>query len=140
MKPVNNTDPEMLDEYDFRRGRRGRYAARYAQGTNIILLDPDVAAHFTGSAQVNAALREFLKISGKTDKSVMPKQPGPDSRYRTNDAKIQHRRSDALIGTIRKKYPGFAPGTRSDSSLGTYLEKNGFDSLSDALKNRKKHK
>ena len=54
-------DPEMQEEYDFSSGRRGRYAERYAAGTNVILLDPDVAAHFSDSAEVNSALRELLQ-------------------------------------------------------------------------------
>jgi len=36
-------DPDMLNEYDFRGGRRGVYAERYAQGTNLVVLAPDVA-------------------------------------------------------------------------------------------------
>ena len=38
-----NGDPEMRAEYDFRHGVHGKYARRYAQGTNVVVLDPDVA-------------------------------------------------------------------------------------------------
>jgi len=68
------------------------------------------------------------------------KQPGLDGRHRDNDGEIHRKRSDALIGNIRKEYPDFATGTRSDSTLGAYLDKTGFGSLSDALKNQKKQK
>ncbi len=52
----------MLDEYEFTSGRRGRYAQRYAEGTNVVLLDPDVASEFLDSRQVNDALRELLEL------------------------------------------------------------------------------
>jgi hypothetical protein len=41
------TDPEMRAEYDFSKGVRGKYADRFAKGTNIVVLDPDVAAVFS---------------------------------------------------------------------------------------------
>lgn len=41
------------------------------------------------------------------------------------------------MGTLRDEYPGFAPGARSDMRLDTYLERGGFESLSEALKNKK---
>ena len=53
---------EMRDEYDFSGGIRGKYAARYAEGTNIVRLDPDVAKVFPDSAAVNSALRALVKI------------------------------------------------------------------------------
>ena len=55
-KPSPDAD-EMLPEYDFRGGVRGKYAARYADGTNVVLLDPDVAAAFPDAQSVNTALR-----------------------------------------------------------------------------------
>ena len=48
---------EMRDEYDFRGGVRGKYAARFAKGTNVIVLDPDVAKAFPDADAVNKALR-----------------------------------------------------------------------------------
>lgn len=44
-------------EYDFSRGVRGRYAARYARGSNVVVLAPDVAEVFRTARAVNAALR-----------------------------------------------------------------------------------
>jgi hypothetical protein len=40
MKKMKN-DPGMLEEYDFRGGVRGKYAGRYAEGTNVVVIDPD---------------------------------------------------------------------------------------------------
>lgn len=63
-EPDAGIDPdEILPEYDFRGAVRGKYAARYAEGTNVVLLDPDVAAAFPDSAAVNAALRALLEIA-----------------------------------------------------------------------------
>jgi hypothetical protein len=53
----------MRREYDFSRGVRGKYAARYRQGTNLVALDPDVAAAFRDSAAVNRALRAILEAT-----------------------------------------------------------------------------
>jgi hypothetical protein len=55
-------DFEMREEYDFSGGVRGKYAERYAQGTNVVLLDPDVAEVFPDSASVNRALRALADI------------------------------------------------------------------------------
>lgn len=55
-------DPDMLDEYDFSGGVRGKYAERYAQGTNIIVLDADVAEVFPNSEAVNQALRALAGL------------------------------------------------------------------------------
>jgi len=48
---------EMREEYDFSQGVRGKYAKRFAQGSNVIVLDPDVAEVFPDAEAVNAALR-----------------------------------------------------------------------------------
>jgi hypothetical protein len=55
-------DPEMLDEYDFSGGVRGKYAKRYAEGTNIVVLSADGAEVFTDSESVNEALRALAEI------------------------------------------------------------------------------
>jgi hypothetical protein len=61
-KPDRVSEPsDMRTEYDFRGGVRGKYARRFAQGTNVVVLDPDVAAAFPDSAAVNQALR---KVAG----------------------------------------------------------------------------
>ena len=49
-------------EYDFRGGVRGKYASRYAQGTNLVLLSPDVASFFPDSLSVNRALKSLIKL------------------------------------------------------------------------------
>jgi hypothetical protein len=59
---ARDADQEMREEYDFSGGVRGKYAARYAEGTNLVRLDPDVAKVFPDSAAVNDALRALVKI------------------------------------------------------------------------------
>jgi hypothetical protein len=58
----NNETDEMLDEYDFGRAVVGKYAKQYAEGTNVVLLDPDVAKVFPDSEAVNQALRAIAQI------------------------------------------------------------------------------
>ena len=49
---------EMRDEYDFRGGVRGKYAEHYAEGSNVVVLDPDNAERFKSSEEVNRVLRK----------------------------------------------------------------------------------
>lgn len=55
-----------VPDYDFSNGVRGKYAARFAEGTNVVVLSPDVAEIFPDSEAVNEALRTLVRISGKT--------------------------------------------------------------------------
>jgi hypothetical protein len=55
---------EMRPEYDLRGGVRGKYYERYKQGTNAVLLEPDIAKAFRDSATVNKALRQYLSEHG----------------------------------------------------------------------------
>jgi len=63
-------EPDMLEQYDFSKGVRGKYAKRYAQGTNVVLLAPDVAEFFPDSDSVNAALRALVGIARKRVKKA----------------------------------------------------------------------
>ncbi len=75
-KPSKSRDAdEIRPEYDFSGGIRGRYAARYREGTNVVLLDPDVAAAFATAESVNRALRALLE--------VVPARPRRVRRRRT---------------------------------------------------------
>ena len=65
-------DPEMLDEYDFSGGVRGRYAGRFARGSNVVVLDPDVAQVFTDSESVNQALRALAVIIQHQSEKTLP--------------------------------------------------------------------
>jgi hypothetical protein len=57
-------DDDLLPEYDFSQmegGVRGKYVERYREGTNLVLLDADVAETFPDAKAVNDALREVLR-------------------------------------------------------------------------------
>jgi hypothetical protein len=59
------------------------------------------------------------------------RKTGLDDRSRDQNGEIRHKRSDTLVGTLRKEYgEGFAKGIRSDATLGTLLEQSGEESLS----------
>ena len=67
-KDLNKTDDELPPEYDLSKlkGRiRGKYVERYQKGTNVILLDPDVAEAFPDSQSVNQALRTLMNAAQK---------------------------------------------------------------------------
>ena len=64
----NKRAPDMLDEYDFSKGVRGKYAERYAEGTNVVVLAPDVAEFFPDAESVNAALRALVGVARETVK------------------------------------------------------------------------
>ena len=52
----------MRPEYDFSKGVRGKHAAKYAEGTNVVVLEPDVAREFRTPEQVNETLRAVSKL------------------------------------------------------------------------------
>src|SRR5437868_15496983 len=61
MSEEKNEEVEILDEYDFSNAVIGKYAKQYAEGTNIVVLEPDVAKVFPDSAAVNQALRQLIE-------------------------------------------------------------------------------
>jgi hypothetical protein len=72
-KPNKSADPGLLAEYDFSRGVRGRYARRYAQGANVVVLEPDVAKAFPNSAAVNSSLRALAALLRQQSKVLATK-------------------------------------------------------------------
>ena len=67
-------DDELRPEYDFAQmkgGIKGKYAERYRAGTNLVLLDPDVAKAFPTDKAVNEALRLLAKIAREQVKEVL---------------------------------------------------------------------
>jgi hypothetical protein len=78
-KNMRKTAPqktEMLEEYDFSHGVVGKYAERYAKGTNVVVIDRDLAQVFPDSKSVNDALRRLQQITVQTHRST--------SKSRTN--------------------------------------------------------
>jgi hypothetical protein len=64
---------DIRSEYDFSRDAHGKYARRYAQGTNVIVLEPDVAKVFPTAAAVNDSLRTLAGIIRRQHKSMANK-------------------------------------------------------------------
>ena len=68
-------DEDMLPEYDFRKGTRGKYAARFAKGTNIVILEPDLAKVFSNSQLVNETLRAVINVARRSQKRFLNMTP-----------------------------------------------------------------
>jgi len=66
----NGDKDDMRAEYDFSKGVRGKYAKRYAEGTNVVFLDADVLKVFPTSAAVNRALRSLVAARSRRHRKV----------------------------------------------------------------------
>jgi len=77
---------EMRPEYDFSGAVRGKYYERYRAGTNVVLLDADVAEAFPTSENVNDALRVLMRVArgqvahAKTQESLTQRSTRPRPR------------------------------------------------------------
>lgn len=77
-KEIDNLDDDLSPEYDFDNmtgGVKGKYVERYRSGTNIALLDPDVAQAFPTDRSVNEALRLLLSVAQR-QKTIEPIRKG----------------------------------------------------------------
>jgi hypothetical protein len=70
----------MRPEYDFSKGVRGATSRRFAEGTNIVVLDADISGHFPDSASVNRALRLLVEIAAQP--TAKPRRAPSRSRSR----------------------------------------------------------
>jgi hypothetical protein len=66
-------EDDLRPEYDLRGGVRGKYYKQYMEGTNVVLLDPDVAAVFRDSESVNQALRILIKAASQIEQATSTK-------------------------------------------------------------------
>jgi hypothetical protein len=66
-KKIAETNDELLPEYDLKAllkgGVRGKYAQKYREGTNLVLLEPDVAKAFPDEKTINQTLRLVMKLT-----------------------------------------------------------------------------
>jgi len=65
---TSESEEDDIPEMELTGGVRGKYYEAYRKGTNVVLLEPDVAAVFRDSAAVNQALRQFLSEHGAPSK------------------------------------------------------------------------
>ena len=68
--PKSHGQSDMLNEYDFSSGVLGKYAERYEEGSNVVVLDPDVARVFPDAESVNQALRALADIINRQSKQT----------------------------------------------------------------------
>lgn len=62
-------EPKIRAKYDFSRGVRGKYAGRFAEGSNVVVLDPDVAEVFSDAKAGNEALRFLARMARESQKA-----------------------------------------------------------------------
>jgi len=98
-------DDDLLPEYDFSGAVRGKYYQRYRQGTNVVLLDPDIAAVFRDSAAVNDTLRLLVSLAKTKVAGQRPTgrgQRSPNKPLQPTSRAIRgvrhHRRASAARG------------------------------------------
>ena len=70
MNKARERNNEMLREYDFSQGIHGKYARRYAKGSNVVVLEPDVAKVFPNAEAVNSSLRSLAEIIRRRKSAV----------------------------------------------------------------------
>jgi hypothetical protein len=88
----------MRPEYDFSNAVRGKYYERYRQGTNVVLLDPDVADVFPNATAVNDALRMLVAVA---DAKAFRRQERTKQPNKAQQPKSRSHRKDAKATTSR---------------------------------------
>lgn len=120
-------DPEDIAKARFHAERRG---LKYQTYLKMLIREALRQEEF----QSSASLQHGVKSMSKT-----PKHPGLDGRSRNEDGEIRKKRIDTLVGTLRQEYgQDFAQGYRSDAKLGTVLEREKVDDLSQLLKKKRR--
>ena len=74
-RPHGDRQTDMRPEYDFTGGVRGKHLAQYADSSNVVVLDPDVAKAFPNAAAVNRALRELMTIAQRSRRTRSGARP-----------------------------------------------------------------
>ncbi len=62
-----SSNDDIADEYDFSQGVRGKYVDQLKRGSNVVVLEPDLAERFPNDQAVNEALRELLRRRSETE-------------------------------------------------------------------------
>jgi hypothetical protein len=70
-----NNDPDVLSEYDFSKGVRGTHTQRYAEGSNVVVLPPDLARAFPTAEAVHEALRGLVSLAKKSTGKPARRRP-----------------------------------------------------------------
>jgi len=125
-------DPEDIEKARMHAARRGMKYQTYLKSLiHQALGQEESASGFN--------FRPSGTSRGETYMAKPPKHTGLDARSRNEDGEIRKKRSDTLVGTLREEYgEDFARGYRSDTKLGTVLDREGLDDLSQLLKTKRK--
>jgi predicted DNA binding CopG/RHH family protein len=120
-------DPEDIAKARFHAERKG---LKYQTYLKMLIREALRQEEF----QSSASMQHGVKSMSKT-----PKHPGLDDRSCNEDREIRKKRIDTLVGTLRQEYgEDFARGYRSDAKLGTVLEREKVDDLSQLLKKKRR--
>ncbi len=86
-KTVQVEDNDMRTEYDFTGGVRGKYYKRAIAGTNLVLIEPDLAKAFPDTDSVNRALRTLLDAASVAAGPARRRRSGPHKRLKQTAGK-----------------------------------------------------
>jgi hypothetical protein len=102
-RPKTSRDNDILPEYDFTGAVRGKYYERYRQGTNVVLLDPDVAAVFRDSLAVNDTLRRLLSLAEAkvTAQKPLARRQRPPNKALQPTSRTRRRAADKRVRAAR---------------------------------------
>ena len=81
--PAKSKKWEMRKEYDFSQARPNRYAKKYAEGTNIVMIDPDLVQFFPDSKSINATLRALVALLPESKSKAKSKKGSPAPRQKS---------------------------------------------------------
>jgi len=102
MKRVKPTSDELRPEYkrsDFKKLERGKYYERIRASSNVVVLDPEVAAVFPNSAAVNKALHSLVEVAESASRLT----PSP-RRHSRAEARLEKRRPPLPSRQVRKEH------------------------------------
>jgi hypothetical protein len=83
---------EMLPEYNFRGGVRGKYARRFAAGSNFVVLSPKIAKAFPNSEAVNKALAKLIRPALPRNKAKTLERKPPKNRPAAKGVSFRRKR------------------------------------------------
>jgi hypothetical protein len=93
----HDDNDEIRPEYDFSQGVRGKHYRAYRAGTNVVLLEPDVAKVFTDSASVNEVLRLLLQLA----KTNVPVETRPHKTLQPTSRRTKRQETEDSRGRRR---------------------------------------
>ncbi len=128
-------DDEILDEYSLEGAVRGKYADRFPRFSKLVLLDPDVAAHFPDSASVNHTLRALVDSrsgSGPSIEQQSRRLTDPAFDAAPTGKRITPSRSPVRTGPSMRA-PESHRWTLTDDAAALYVQKYGHTRIAGSI-------